>query len=325
LKANDPRLTKKQFKRVKEKMATSGFRKRFDNFKLASQLEWNDELEGQFNRLNRENAAVRKSVESKLRKLCVGGCKWSPAITMLRNTVELWCMLVKRKSKVKTSVTLIRRLLRKVPQARNAFLCALSEAVRNRNQAFMELKAVSKQEAISMRHVFQGTLAEALALKKGTLAETEAKQLRTIARQRRQGRAVKRMRGRGVNSRVTKLCYMDADGTRVQCDTQLEMETACLDENDFRFSQCDPAPPMQEPTTLELGFLGDTEAVDDMLAGNCVSPEGTDQHMRKLLEEMCMPQNIRASVSSWGTFSTLRRKINRDGRNEKWRRPNQRD
>ncbi len=213
LKANDPRLTKKYFKRVKEKMATSGFRKRFDNFKLASQLDWNDELEGQFNRLNRENTAIRKSVESKLRKLCMGGYEWSPAITILRNTTELWCMLVKRKSKVKTSVTLIRRLLRKVPQARNAFSCTLSEAIRNRNQAFTELKAVSKQEAISMRHEFQGTLAEALALKKETLAETEAKQLRTIARQRRQGRAVKRMRGRGVNSRVTKLYYADTEVT----------------------------------------------------------------------------------------------------------------
>jgi hypothetical protein len=179
LKAKDLRPTKNHFKRVKKKMVSSGFKQRFDKFKWNAQLEWNNDLKGQFNRPNKENAAIRQSVESKLRKLCMGGCEWSPAIALLRNAIELCCMRVKRKTWFKTS-TLMRRLLRKVPQAHNAFSCSLSEAVCNPNQAFEELKPVSKQETILMCHESLGTLAEALAIKKGALVETEAKQLQTI-------------------------------------------------------------------------------------------------------------------------------------------------
>ena len=62
-------------------------------------------------------------------------------------------------------------------------------------------KAVSiKKEAIKMRQNFQGILAEAIALKNHTGVEIEAKKLRTQEKQRRQGRNVKRMRGKLGNS-----------------------------------------------------------------------------------------------------------------------------
>ncbi len=44
LKAKDPRLTKKYRKQVKAKMATSGFKLRFNDFKLKAKIEWDQQL-----------------------------------------------------------------------------------------------------------------------------------------------------------------------------------------------------------------------------------------------------------------------------------------
>ena len=304
LKAKDPRLTKKYHKNVRAKMLSSGFKKRFDAFKLSSQLDWTGGSQIAFEKLNNESTAIRKEVEGKLRKLCMGGMPWSTELQVLRDTIELWAMVVRRKSRVKVSVKRIRRFLLKVPTVRSAFSYTLDEAIRARNLAFKEYKAVSKKDAIKMRQNFQGTLAEAIALKNNSDVETEAKKLRTHEKQRRQGRNVKRMLGRLGNSRVTKLFYTDTDGTRVQCDTQLSMELACFEENETRFSQSQQTPPMQPPTLDELGMLGDTDAIEEILAGNYVSPAGTDKYMSELLEEMRMPKAILKSVQEEGLIST---------------------
>jgi hypothetical protein len=137
---------------------------------------------------------------------------------------------------------------------------------------------VSKTEALALREKFQGTLAEAIALKKGTNVKTEAKRLQITERQRPQGRKVKRMQGTYGNSRVTKLWFTEPDGTRIQCYTQLSMERACFEENKTRFSQSQQTPPMQSPTLEELGLLGDTDQIEAILAGNYVSLAGTDPY-----------------------------------------------
>ncbi len=51
LKAKDPWLTKKYRKQVKAKIATSRFKSRFDDFKLEAKIEWNQQLQRQYNKL----------------------------------------------------------------------------------------------------------------------------------------------------------------------------------------------------------------------------------------------------------------------------------
>jgi hypothetical protein len=235
----------------------------------------------------------------------VGEVPWSAELQVLRDTIELWAMAARRKSRVKVSVKRIRRFSRKVPQIRNVFTCALQEATRARTLAFKACKAVSKTEAMKMRQTFQGALAEAIALKNNTDVETEAKKLKTQEKQRRQGRNVKRMLGELGNSRVTKLFYTEPNGTRVQCDTQLTMERACFGENDCRFSQSEPTPPMQKSALEELGILGNFDAVEETLAGDHVPPVGTDKQLTELLEEMRVPKDVLESLKKDGPISTV--------------------
>jgi hypothetical protein len=206
----------------------------FEAFKLASH-KWNPPLATENNQLLKENTVIRKEVESKLRKLFMGGVPWSPDLQLLWDTIELWSMLVRKKKQVKVSVKRIRRFLRKVPSVQNTFSCTLLEATHYQHLAFLEYKASRKQEAVRLLEDFQCTLAEALALKNDTDVTAEAENLRRIERQRRQARNVKRMRGKTGNSRVTHLWYTQEDGTRVQCTTQVSMELACFTEDESSF------------------------------------------------------------------------------------------
>lgn len=114
LKSKDPRLTKRCHKRVISQLESQGFHSRFQAFKLQTKLAWTTDLEIQCNKLHNEQIEVRKSVENNLRKLCMGGVPWSPEIGLLRDTIELWTMIVRRKSRLKVSVKRIRRFLKKL-------------------------------------------------------------------------------------------------------------------------------------------------------------------------------------------------------------------
>jgi hypothetical protein len=179
----------------------------------------------------------------------MGGVPWSPQLQLLRDTIELWATLVRRKKQVRVSVKRIQRFSRKVPLVRNALTCSLQEATNHRHAACKEHKAARETEAQKTCENFQGTLAKAIASKKGADVETEANNLRRMEKQRRQARNVKRMRGkmRGKlgDGRVTKIWHAD-NGTQVQCDTQESMESACLTKNDCRFTQTEP------PTTCAI-------------------------------------------------------------------------
>ena len=94
----------------------------------------------------------------------MGGVPWSPEIQSIREKIELWQMLVRRKKNVKVSVKRIRRFIQKVPIS-NAFTCSLKEAISHLDAAHKEYKNKAKEKAPQLRHKFQESLAVAIAAK----------------------------------------------------------------------------------------------------------------------------------------------------------------
>jgi hypothetical protein len=186
LKAKDPRVVKKYLKAVKKLMTSSGFQSRYNAFKDTvpdATDNWNYRLEREYNFLQQENTRIRDVSEKKIRKLTMGGVPWSLEIQLLRDKIELWEMLVRKKQKVKISTKRIRRFLKKVP-VRHAFTSSLPEAIFQRDAAYLEYHT-AKEKAPAMRVKFQESLATAIAVKKGTDAETESANLKRIECQRR--------------------------------------------------------------------------------------------------------------------------------------------
>ena len=302
LKVKDPRVVEKYRNKANKTISKTGYYVRCQEVAVKAQEGWDDSLEGEYNVLQQENTRIRDEAATKIRKLTMGGVPWSPILQAIRDKIELWAMLIRRKQQVKVSVRRIRRFLENSP-IQNAFTCSLQEAYTQKKLAHAEYKE-TREKAPELRSKFQDTLAVAIAEKKGTDAETEAKNLKRIELQRRQARNVKRMRGRLGNSRVTKLWYTNDEGSRILCNTQHDMEFACFQENETQFSQSENTPPMMEPTVSELGYLAETLEADQILQGCYDPPEGTDKYMIELLEELRMPQTIREGIKEHGFIST---------------------
>ena len=137
-------------------MITSGFSSRFDAFKLRASIDWNATLQRDFNSLANEDTAIRQAVEDKLRHLCMGGVPWSPTLKLLRDMIELWEILVRRKKHIRVSVKCIRQYLRKVPEARHAFTCTLPDAMHQLNLAYKVYRSARKVDALQLRQKVPG-------------------------------------------------------------------------------------------------------------------------------------------------------------------------
>ena len=178
----------------------------------------------------------------------MGGIPWSPKLQGYRDLIELWWMMERRRKRVQVSVSRIRRFMRKTGQMQ-ALQYDLEQSSENLKHAHKNYKT-AKQFAGIWQEEFMDTLAQALAEKKGTDVATELNLMKQVERQRRQGRNVKRMRGRLGKERVTRLYFTNKEDERILCDTQATMVNACFNENETRFSQIEDTPPMRPRTIL---------------------------------------------------------------------------
>ena len=175
---------------------------------------------------------------------------------------------------------------------REALQCNLEQAIENLSTAFKEYKN-AKQDSGMWRNEFLESLEKAKAEKKGTAEALEKRLSHQIGRQRRQAQNVRRMLGKMGQGRVTHLFFTNAENERILCDTQEKMVSACVRENEARFSQSEKMPPMTDPLYQDLGLYGETVEAQQILFGSYAYPSGIDPYARELLEAMRMPTIVR--------------------------------
>ena len=294
LKTNDPRLVHRYHQGVKSRMFKSGYYKRVTDFKhrYSSGLIRRTELIQEYNVLHAEDTDLRVIAEENIRKLCMGGVPWSPRLQLLREEIELWGMIVKRRKRVKISISRIRRFIRKTGIG-HALTHDLESAKSHLSQAYKAYKT-GKKDASVWRNDFLQSLAKAKADAKGTDEKLEEHNLIRIERQRRQARNVKRMTGKLNRGRVTQVFYTNDENVRVVCDSQDSMVRACITENEKRFSQAETSPPMRPPLYEILGKYGETTEAQAILDGTFDFPAEMDSYAREFLEELRVPAIILA-------------------------------
>ena len=107
------------------------------------------------------STTYQNSSGKKVRKLRMGGVAWSPAIQILRDKVELWILVMRRKRRVRTNLTKIRRLIKRT-KSFNALRIP-------HHNVWFSLKAAlkeyydAKKTARSQRNSFLDDLATAMA------------------------------------------------------------------------------------------------------------------------------------------------------------------
>ena len=127
------------------------------------------------------------------------------------------------------------------------------------------------------------------------LYEIELKKRRNIKNQKKIAVAVKRARGKYKNP--TAKVFINADNTRIECNTKEEIEHACIQEYISRYSQSENTPPMNLPLLSELGYLCEGSAIENILQGTYQPNPETDLYSCQLLKHLKMPTIIKGSPS----------------------------
>jgi hypothetical protein len=275
---------------------------------------WNTELETEFNKVHEDSAEIRKDVESKLRRLKMGGVVWSPRLQKYRDRISLMKMLKKKRRGRKISVKRIRRWMQKV-DLKNAFELTKPEIDDGLTKALQDYK-LAKTKAINWRNEFLDSLVEARAKENGTTSEAEEKSLKQIERQRRQARNVKRIRGKGQQNSVNMVYENDEDG-RHERTTKDAIEDACIRENSQRFFQSSNTPFMISPLVDDFGYLADTPAAEQVLNGTYQTPDGTDYYAKLLLDQLYIPWEVTK-------MAPISLEISTDEHKQAWRKQNER-
>ena len=207
LKADDPRLVKTYNKRAEKEVKKIGLDSQLSDLYKKSDLGWNKELQAEFNRLHLESKEVRSTVETKLRKLFMGGVPWSPKLQIYRDTIELWQLIVKKRQRMKVSVKRIRRYMAKTGlcQALEYNLAGASLFLTKAYESYGE----AKTKAQLWRDDHLDSLDKARAKKNNSTPDKERKARKHIERQRKQARNVKRIRQKSGKGSVTKLYYTE--------------------------------------------------------------------------------------------------------------------
>ena len=290
LKTKDPNMVARYNSQLRQKLENESLLNDLEKIhQHASVSGWSHALENEYNRINDRQYTIRQQIERKIRHLRMGALPWSPKLQSFRDKILVWSLLLKKRKSRKVSNRKIRRLLLKT-DTHDAYTKSLSEIEALLDASFLAYKK-AREQAVRWRDEFMESLASSRSLAKGTEKEVELKQLRAIEKQRTVARNIKRMQGKLQRNATTQIFVNRPDGRHIITDKD-EMEDACIEENESRFSQCEDTPPMIEPLVSDLGYLADTPEAEAILNGTYQAPTGTDPYARLLLEELKMPDNV---------------------------------
>ena len=194
---------------------------------------WSEELEKEYNRISLTSAAIRLNIEQKLRKFRMGEVPWSPKLQNLRTEIEVWSLLLKRKKGRKIGSRRIRRLIKKT-KIQGAFDLSTEELQAKLNETF-KLYKQAKKKAHIWRNDFLYDLATKKAHKNNTDINVELSKLRHIEWQKRTAKNIKRMRKKLFRT-ATNQVFVTIERVRYMITEKHEIEFACMEENEYRFS-----------------------------------------------------------------------------------------
>ena len=282
LKCSDPRLVTKYNESVYQKLKDTGILQRTMELHQKSLTEWTIDMEDEYNLIYQEQKQIRLDIERKLRKIHTGAHPWSPKFQKYRDTIELWSLILKRRRHIRTSLTKIRRLCKKL-EIHMALKASRKQAWENLQTAFKEYHE-DKKQAPAWRNTFLDDLAKAVAEKENIKVESAIKKLKHQETTRRTFSKLTPIRKKQKGNPVIKL-FSSANGTRKEAVEKVEMENACITENTSRFLQSRNTPFLQEPLKSDIGMLSNTRKAEAILTGTYHNPllsDSTQEYISEL-------------------------------------------
>ena len=253
------------------------------------------------NQIDRVKTDCMKSAERKCRQYCMGQVDFSPELKLWRCRKDTWQLIVKYHQGNRISRSLIRR---------QASICKIENPLSGTLHEAIKALSISKDTYYKLRHhapeYRKAHLRDRVQEAKQKKQHTRAKEiLQLIVREgirdewRRINGAVRQRRGAAITKVVVK-----KNGVDITVTDPTELEPAIMANNHKRFHLTDDTPLMGDSEmNKELGFLGATQAAEQILNGTYIFPPGTDAHTIGLLKQLGAAANSIRANSCQATIS----------------------
>jgi hypothetical protein len=221
----------------------------------------------------------------------MGADPWLPKLQLLRDTINVWQLVIHKKKGRKVSSRLLRREIKKTKLV-DPYALSSDQAIMAEQDAKSNLRQ-SKLLATKWRTDHNCTLESTLAKANGTTHQHKRRNLNQIETQRRQSRRIPRMNRKFQSGGLSKIEIVQDDGSITTHTSKHGIERGCANQTVEKYSQTHDTPPMTEPLLSHLGYLAETAEAQQILNGTYQPPPDLDPYAKKFLDELRMPDIVK--------------------------------
>lgn len=296
---HDPRARKRYYRTLNRLRDQHGIQCQLADLALKSEnRSFSKEDEGTYNRIAALDLELRCQAKSKCAPFYAGRVLYSAEIGALRKEIRLWKLMYQHRSKRRVDNRKIRRLMKRL-DIKDAFLLNRHEIIGRREDVRKRYQH-AKRHQVKLHKEHRARLHRSRAKATGTSPESQERADIHTAAMRKHFWHVRKVMDRKPRTNISILETIDEDGQTVQHTTREDIEAACAEEGARRFSQTTDTPFMTGSLHQQLGFQACQSVVDAILAGEFVPGEDVDEPTRLFLEELTMPDAIRATAPITG-------------------------
>lgn len=299
----DPVAMKKYNKYVLEQMEQHKIpAKVFSLEKKALSGEFSVSDVAQYNKLQAIQADIRRRAKRKCRRFYTSAMAFTADVGTVYRRRKLWKLVELRRCNKRVDGRKIRRLMQ---QLREFDALRISREEANlRAEAAVEAWKNLKKNRDRNREKFEEKLDERRAQATGTTVQSQKRSRQNTAGTRRIFKKIKTVMKPQERMAISTLESTQPDGTIVECLSRLEIEDACVQEGQRRFTQAEHTPFLQGSLLQDFGFNAASVPTQAVLRGDYVPHEDVSHYTRLFIKELKRPDVISALPLITGVAST---------------------
>lgn len=290
LKCNDPRVKKRWQQHYYEFAKEHNIESRIFYLESIAQRPLSPAQGEEYTKLLRLKKQGIEYADKRCRKLRMGAVPFSDKLKEAGTKLALWEAVVTKKTGTKYSMNKLRRMEKTVGLT-NTMHVSIEQAKKEVTEAKAQYNA-TKAQAETLRQTFLHRKAKDIAHEKDLPEYSVYKQLISGEEQRQAARRIKYTLQKIHGGGVSRVEMKDNDGTTKVLTQKVEIEEACMKENEKKYMQTSNTPCMTGQLQRDLGYDGLTPSGEAILNGTYEPPPGTGQYTRELLQQLKMVDTI---------------------------------
>ena len=253
--------------------------------------DFNSEDATQYNKILQIQQDIRRRAKRHCRRFYTSQILYTSDLGLIYRRRKLWKLLELKRLQVPVDVKAIRRLMRQVSEPL-AFQLSIEDIRKKLEEAIRDWKDHKKQHQ-ELREEYEVAVDQRRAKQLGTSIESQTKQRRNTQTTRSIFHRIKGVMKQQERVSISTVEITSEDGRTVECLSREEIEQACVDEGQRRFTQAKHTPFLQGSLLQAFGYNAKDQATEEVLNGSFTPGNDVPGHTKTFIQQLHMPNCIR--------------------------------